>query len=254
MPLLLGCLLGLAQGMRHALEPDHVTAVSTLVAGQDTGKRIVSFAAVWSLGHALTLLVVGGALAVFHAEMPPAVGDVLELLVAGMLVLLGARAIARARRTTPRRGHANAHAHPHASARPRADGVARSPLLGVGIVHGLAGSGALAALAMASFPSVASGLLFIAVYGVGAGVGMALLAAVAVVPLARVARSPRASALLMVSAGAFSIALGVYWGWPIAKRFAAERSAVAAPTWPAPRSGAGANARAAAPANAQPNQ
>ncbi len=217
--ILLGCLLGLAQGVRHALEPDHVTAVSTLVAGQRTPRRIVSFAAIWGLGHALTLLIVGGALALFRAQMPAQVADAFELVVAVMLVGLGIRAIAKARACAKAgrmsRSHSHAHAHDDSGA------GARVQPLGVGIVHGLAGSGALAALASTSFASRGAGVLFIAIYGAGAAVGMALLAAAAVLPMARIAKSATASAVLMATAGLLSIALGAAWGWPVANRLAA---------------------------------
>ena len=207
MAIVIGCLFGVAQGMRHALEPDHVTAVSTLVAGQSTWRRILSFAAVWGLGHALTLVVVGGALALFHARMPTTVADVFELVVAVMLVALGARGLLRARDLRRHAGGAHpVHAHTHAT---------NAQPLGVGIVHGLAGSGALAAVAAATFPSRDAGVAFIGVYALGAALGMVLLAGAAVFPLAHFARSTRASVVLMAAAGLFSIALGVAWGWPI---------------------------------------
>jgi hypothetical protein len=219
----LGCLLGLAQGMRHALEPDHVTAVSTLVAGQRSPRRIVSFAAIWGLGHALTLLVVGGALALFRAQMPLAVADVFELVVAFMLVALGVRALARARRPEAAHTHGthdgSAHTHDHARAQP----------LGVGIVHGLAGSGALAALATASFASRSAGVLFIAVYGLGAAAGMALLAAAAVFPMARLVQTARARTVMLVAAGLFSVAFGAVWGWPVAARLVSAAGECRAP-------------------------
>lgn len=229
--LLLGCLLGLAQGVRHALEPDHVTAVTTLVAGQRTPGRIVSFAAVWGLGHALTLLVVGGALALFRAEMPAQLADVLELVVAFMLVALGIRAVMRARsqsRGILGRSQTHTHTKTRAHDEEHTSFGRRAQPLGVGIVHGLAGSGALAALATASFASRGAGLLFIAIYGAGAALGMALLAAAAVIPMARLARSAKASCAMMATAGLLSIAFGAAWGWPVATRLA-EGAAAASP-------------------------
>lgn len=229
--IVLGTLLGLAQGMRHALEPDHVTAVSTLVAGQRTPRRIVSFAAIWGLGHAVTLVVVGGALALFRAEMPAQLADAFELIVAFMLVGLGVRAIARARRHDGSLGHshshANSHTHSHAPSDPQQ--AQRAQPLGVGIVHGLAGSGALAALATASFGSRGAGVLFIAVYAMGAALGMALLAAAAVFPMARLVQTARARTVVLVAAGVFSIAFGAVWGWPVAARLAATAGAFRAP-------------------------
>src|SRR5206468_327461 len=156
----LGYALGLLHGMRHALEPDHVAAVSTLIAEQRTARSSVRFAVAWGAGHGLTLLVVGGLLFVFRREMPARVGDAFELAVALMLVALGARALVIAFRTGARgavathahgpRQHAHAQAGEHLHVRGWT--LARRPLL-VGLVHGLAGSGALAAMVMSELPT-----------------------------------------------------------------------------------------------------
>lgn len=206
---LLGAALGLAAGVRHAMEPDHLAAVSTVVAEQKSARRSMTFAAAWGVGHALMLLGVGGALLLVRREMPARLGDAFELAVAAMLVFLGLRAIVRARRQAPAAGHAHSqHAEPHehgirASLRP----------LGIGVVHGLAGSGALAALAIGQAPSFGAGLLFLGIYGAGATLGMSALAGVVGIPLARLARRPRVMSGLLALTGALSIALGVGWAW-----------------------------------------
>lgn len=203
---LLGWLLGLVNGMRHALEPDHVAAISTLVAEQKSAARAARFAVLWGLGHAAVLLVVGGGLVLARQGMPPRVEQGFELCVAAMLVLLGGRAIrkaiALAREAAHGHGPGHAHDHVHAS----------RPLL-IGVVHGLAGSGAITALVLAKLPDPVVGLAFIALYGLGATLGMAMLAGFAGLPLARLAqRSARAVPVLLGVAGAASLVLGVGWG------------------------------------------
>src|SRR5881396_1520300 len=85
--------LGSLLGMRHALEPDHLAAVSTFVSQERGGYKAAWMGACWGAGHTLTLVVVGAALVVLRAEMPPAAANAFELLVALMLVALGLRAI-----------------------------------------------------------------------------------------------------------------------------------------------------------------
>ena len=215
---LLGLLWGLAQGMRHALEPDHLAAVSTLVAERRTARSAASYAVAWGLGHALVLLAFGGALLVVQAHLPERVAAAFELVVAVMLVVLGVRALRRAIvhgggepvEHVHRHG-AHTHAGPADHVHVRGFTLARRPLV-VGCIHGLAGSGALAALVMPQMKSVALGLLYMTVYGGGAALGMAMLAGVAGVPLARIVRTRRGVPVLLGTTGALSLLLGIAWG------------------------------------------
>jgi len=237
------CLLGFANGMRHALEPDHLAAVSTLVAGERSAKASVRYAAAWGAGHAAMLVLAAGALALLRTELPELASDGLELVVAAVLIGLGVRGLAQARsarRSEHASDHASEHAGAHAALVPAAEASrlrpsvaasavephahSRLPFL-VGLVHGLAGSGALAALVAVDLTShVASpafALAFIAIYAVGAAVGMATLAGVLGWPLARLARAPRfVPALVGVSAAA-SLVVGIVWAAPILIRLAA---------------------------------
>jgi hypothetical protein len=197
----LGWFLGLASGVRHAFEPDHLAAVSTLVADRASARRTVTFATLWGLGHAAVLVLFGGVLLAVRASVPAAVERALELAVALMLVVLGLRAIRAA--VLRARGHAPQGGHAHTSL--------RTPLF-VGVVHGLAGTGALTALAVTTLPSWPMGVLFMTVYGAGATFGMALLAGALGLPLARLARSPRGALVLQAAAGVLSAGLGVGWG------------------------------------------
>src|SRR5258708_16953703 len=102
--------LGSLLGMRHALEPDHLTAVSTLVSDGHGTRRAALLGVCWGVGHTVTLILVGAALIVLRAEMPAFASDVFELGVALMLIGLGARAILIAARQGPS-GPVHVHAH-----------------------------------------------------------------------------------------------------------------------------------------------
>jgi high-affinity nickel-transport protein len=209
-------LLGLLQGLRHAFEPDHLAAVSTFAAERRSPRAGITLGLAWGLGHALTLLVAGGALLALRTRMPAHVEDACELVVAAMLVLLGARCIARALREGGKGAemhhHHGAGSHVHPTSAPHVHvsrfALAKRPLL-VGLVHGLAGSGALAALAVTRIASVPTGLAFIAVFAAGATLGMALLTGALGWPLARVARGKKGLTVLLTSAGIASTLVGV---------------------------------------------
>ncbi len=208
---LTACALGLAAGVRHAFEPDHLAAVSTLVTGARPGRAALRFAAAWGAGHGAVLLAVGGLLFALRAEMPSRVADGLELLVAFMLVVLGVRGIRRAR--------AEPLSHEPAIEPPApAASVTALPFL-VGTLHGLAGSGGLTAVVAAEQPSLARGLLTMGLYGIGAAVGMVALAGVATLPLRRQkATGARVLAVLGTLASGVSVVVGLAWGAPVLHR------------------------------------
>jgi hypothetical protein len=201
--LVTGLLLGLLLGMRHALEPDHLAAVSTLIAGRGNPRAGAVLGALWGIGHTLALFVVGCLLAALGARLPPGLADGFELLVAVMLTGLGGRAIARAVR-------GGAGGGPPAR---RGRWALGGQPLAVGVVHGLAGSGALTALAVASLPTVGTRLLYIGLFGIGSLAGMASLTGVAGWPLSRVDRNGVAFRWLSAVTGAISVCLGAGWGW-----------------------------------------
>jgi hypothetical protein len=220
-------LLGLLQGMRHALEPDHLVAVSTL-AGEARGPRSgLLLGACWGVGHTLALLLVGVMLALFRTTLPERLATGFELLVSLMLLGLGARALLRARALMqeagrelhPHRHVGRSHAHPgdhrHVHLGNRA--FALRPLA-VGIVHGLAGSGALTVWLLAGFPTHAQRLAFTLVFGGGAVLGMAVLSGLAGWPLATLLGSNRARGWTSALSGVLSVLLGVLWGWPLLEK------------------------------------
>jgi hypothetical protein len=217
--------LGSLLGMRHALEPDHLTAVSTLVTGERNGYRAAMLGAFWGLGHTLSLVIVGAVLVVLRAEMPARVSDLFELFVAVMLIGLGIRAIMAAVRQGPigpAREHHHGHlVHNHAGATPHVHigkwTLARRPLL-VGAVHGLAGSGALTALVLATLSSTTARITYMALFGLGSTLGMAALSGLLGWPLARMGANRTLVRTISLVVGCVSIGLGVSWGYPLTSR------------------------------------
>jgi hypothetical protein len=205
---LLGAALGAGLGARHALEPDHLAAISVLAAERPGTRRGALLGAAWGAGHSLTLMACGLGAAVVaggtsRLQIP---SDFFEAVVAVMLVALGARAVLRAARA-PAADVEHAHAVGHS---PRRPGALR-PLL-VGMVHGLAGSGALIALVTLRLSGAGARLAFISAFGAGSIVGMSVISGLAGWPLERAARHPAAARWLLGTTGAASALLGLAWG------------------------------------------
>lgn len=223
--LLTGSLLGGLLGVRHALEPDHIAAVSTLVSTAQSPRSTAVLGVWWGLGHSLALLGLGGSLAVLGRELPPQWATGFELGVSLLLLVLGARSL-RGAWQKPQVGPTHLHAHGELLHRHggvtehlhlRSWTMARRPLL-VGTVHGLAGSGSLTALVLANMPSAGMRIGYIVLFGLGSLLGMAALSGVAGLPLLRLGRHPQAQRALSVAVGVFSIGCGLYWGGPLLYR------------------------------------
>ena len=215
--LVASCGLGFLVGLRHAMEPDHLAAVSTLVADQPRPSRAAMLGAFWGMGHLLSLVLVGVLLLAFRVQLSSRWADGFELLVAAVLIGLGLRSFRSAfagRTAAPPHTHgAVVHAHgangEHVHVGPLT--LAARPLL-VGIAHGLAGSGAVTALALATMPGPGAAAAFVGVFALGSIGGMTLLSGMAGVPLERLARRPAAHAALLGAVGALSLVVGVCWG------------------------------------------
>jgi hypothetical protein len=195
---MLGILLGLLVGLRHAFEPDHMTAISTLVHESSGPRHGIKLGVLWGIGHTVSLLAVGIVLTLIGAAVPPKLGVAFELAVAVMLLVLGTRAIIT---------DSAPHAHPH---------VPRSglrPML-VGLVHGLAGSGALTALVFSQLPTSEARLGYIAVFGAGSVLGMGIASGVVGAGL-QLIHSQVVRRGIAIATGAVSIAVGLWWGIPL---------------------------------------
>lgn len=219
--------LGLLIGMQHALEADHVAAVSAIAARQSSARKIISHGAVWGIGHTLTLMIVAGGGLMLGLEFSDEMAGWLEAGVGVVLVLLGGHlliALIRERihfhlhRHNDDNVHFHAHSHagetkphdkiPHDHEHPK-----KLPFrtLFIGMIHGLAGSAALLVLTAQTVQSPLVGFGYVVLFGVGSVFGMAILSAVIAIPLTYTAR-----ALTWVNrgiqgvVGVWTLALGVY--------------------------------------------
>lgn len=184
-PILLGTLLGL----RHATDADHVVAVTTIVARERSLLRAAWIGAVWGVGHTLTLLLLGGAIIAFRLVIPARIGLGLEFGVALMLIALG-----------------------YSNIRRRGDEAAPTlsrPLL-IGVVHGLAGSAAVALLVLATIREPWAAAAYLLMFGLGTVVGMMIVTAMLALPALYAGNRVRKLRVsIQVAAGALSIVVGV---------------------------------------------
>lgn len=212
--------LGFFLGMRHATDTDHVVAVTTIVSRERSLRGAVFIGALWGLGHSVTILIVGGAIIVFGWVVPPHIGLSMEMSVAVMLIVLGAMNLSGAMQRIDEAAHANLHEHGNQAARPSL-GFGRGVLartlrpLVVGVVHGLAGSAAVALLVLATIREPSWALLYLAVFGAGTVAGMVALTLAMATPLAVVSRRFNAERALARITGIASIAFGLFMAYQI---------------------------------------
>lgn len=238
--------IGFLLGLRHATEADHLAAVATLATRHGTLPEALRQGLAWGVGHTLTLLLIGSFVLVLEQALPPHFEQMLELAVCLMLIVLGADVL---RRTFVERPHFHAHRHAPGEPAHLHEHSHRQPLAGdgsvsfaamqfrplaarphealphihrhppmvplrallVGMMHGMAGSAALIALSLGAAESLAAGLLYILLFGVGAMLGMAVLSTLIAVPLRLSAGSMlRLHRLLTIAIGLLSIGLGAF--------------------------------------------
>jgi high-affinity nickel-transport protein len=244
--------MGFVLGMRHATDPDHVVAVSTIVTRQPSTRAALFIGSMWGVGHTLTIIAVGGALVFFAFVIPPRLGLTLEMGVALMLIVLGmwnltgfleqVRSVRQTGRAgaSPMRAHFHSHGtfvHRHdeyaGSEHEHYDGRARMvewldwrlrglgayqvirPLI-VGIVHGLAGSAAVALLVLALIKNPWWAMAYLVVFGMGTIAGMMVITAAMGAVLAYASsRSYRVEGLRFAS-GFLSVGFGLFLVYQIA--------------------------------------
>ncbi|MEK6279351.1 MAG: urease accessory protein UreH [Acidobacteriota bacterium] len=223
--------LGLIFGLKHAMEVDHVVAVSTIVSQHRSVLRATLVGGLWGAGHTLSLVLVGLLVLVFRVAIPATVASWLEFGVALMIIALGVLAVCRVFRRRPdvhlhehnHDGQLHVHIHFHedgtehgrpvSNPSPHSHSISRigfKPFL-VGAMHGLAGSAALTLLVLTQIQSIWLGLLYLLLFGIGSTIGMLLMSGLIGLPFALSAR--RLTGInygLQTAAGVVSIAFG---GW-----------------------------------------
>ena len=236
-------LLGFFLGMRHATDPDHVVAVTTIVSRERTMLYATLIGALWGLGHTITILLVGSAIILFKLTIPPRIGLSLELSVGIMLILLGVLNLTGLSRraiewiTARQFGH-GAHTHFNAGRfmmhthddEAEALFVKQESILGeapqwwnrlgrfhimrpliVGIVHGLAGSAAVALLVLTAITRPLWAVGYLLVFGLGTIAGMMLITAAIAVPFTYTLKHfARLNEGLAVASGVLSLSFGLF--------------------------------------------
>jgi high-affinity nickel permease len=221
-------LLGFFLGMRHATDPDHIIAVTTVVSRQSTIRNAMLIGAAWGVGHTVTIFLVGGAIILFDLAIPPRLGLALELAVAVMLILLGILTLTGVMRWVQeryrfhRRLHGDGlgrHGH-HEDQTPQPWLDQRLVRLGryrvirplaVGVVHGLAGSAAVVLLVLGTIPNPMWATAYLLLFGIGTIAGMVLITAAIGVPFAyTAAHLVRFNWYLGVVSGVLSLGFGLF--------------------------------------------
>jgi hypothetical protein len=216
--------LGLLVGMQHALEADHVAAVSSIAARQSRVGDIVRHGLTWGLGHTLTLFLFASFAILLGRAIPSRLSSGLETAVGIMLIGLGAHVLWRLWRDRVHfhrhshgdgTDHIHVHSHtgeslPHARSKHVHEHGFRWRTLIVGLMHGMAGSAALLVLAVSEAGDPLLGMLYILVFGIGSMLGMGALSGAIAVPLALSARFLTwANRGLQAAVGTVTVAIGV---------------------------------------------
>jgi high-affinity nickel-transport protein len=239
--------LGLFLGMRHATDADHVVAIATIVSRQPSLRGSALIGAAWGVGHTLTILAVGSAMILFGLVIPPRMGLAMEFAVGVMLIVLGIltlTGVGNVLRAAAGHSHTHDHGHPHRHAHAHGDYVHRhthagdaahghaedaTPLarldarfrdvwlyqlarpLVVGLVHGLAGSAAVALLVLTVVHDPVWAVTYLLLFGLGTVAGMMLITVALSVPFALTSgRLPRFNFQMRTASGLISFGFGLF--------------------------------------------
>jgi hypothetical protein len=214
---------GFVLGLKHAVEVDHLAAVSTIVSERKSVLSSMLVGGLWGIGHTISLALAGIAVIWLHLEISERTALALEFAVGVMLVVLGINALRKLRSG----GHLHLHVHQHGGrehihphihdGNPETDSqthhgfrLGKRPLL-VGMLHGMAGSAALMLLVLSTISKPLVGLFYIVVFGIGSIGGMMIMSALVGLPLYLTAtRFARAHLMMRGLAGLFSLTFGLF--------------------------------------------
>jgi High-affinity nickel-transport protein len=244
--------IGFFLGMRHATDPDHVIAVSTIVSRERALSKAALIGALWGLGHTITIVLVGAAIILFNVVIPPRIGLTMEFAVGLMLILLGILNLSGVSKWLSEKfspahphvtgehahlhehdSHLHYHWHSHSPAQehhgdslpaPKWPGNPFSHLglfhslrpLFIGVVHGLAGSAAVALLVLSTIHDPRWGVLYLLIFGVGTIAGMMLITGALALPFSYAGtRFAWLNRGLIVGSGLVSFCFGLYISYHI---------------------------------------
>lgn len=222
---------GFLLGVKHAVEADHVAAVSTIASEHPSFLGSSFVGALWGIGHTISLLVAGALIVLLHIEITGRISLALEFVVGLMLIVLGVNGLRRLWAGGHLHVHVHehggrVHAHPHIHGA-KSESATRShhglklqgrPIM-IGMIHGLAGSGALMLLVLSTIRQPLVALIYVLIFGLGSTGGMMMMSALIGLPAKLTShRFTRANAILRGVAAVFSVGLGLFITYEIVAR------------------------------------
>jgi len=217
--------LGFVLGLKHALDADHLVAVSTIVGREKSVWKSSLVGAVWGMGHTASLFVAAVAVILLRLTISPRAAATMEFGVGLMLIGLGfdlVRRVVRGEIAVHSHAHAggNAHLHMHAFGEAGRDtehaGVGRRPFF-IGLVHGLAGSAALMLFVLTTITSPWLGVVYVLIFGGGTIGGMLVMSTILGLPFALANRVfEGVVGKIQFAAGLGSLGFGVFYAWHVA--------------------------------------
>jgi len=206
--------LGFLLGLEHAFEPDHVVAVSSLVAKHTNLKKTTMLGTLWGLGHTTTLFLVGIIVLTLKLSIPETIANSLEFIVGLVIILLGIFVI---KDVIGNKKHIHTHTHenkPHIHLHSHKNTGSHAHYhksFSVGLMHGMAGSAALMLLVLSTMDSIILGILYIIIFGIGSIVGMAIVGGLISLPFIYTSKkSTSINKWIQYATGIFSIGFGLF--------------------------------------------
>ncbi|MDC2864065.1 HoxN/HupN/NixA family nickel/cobalt transporter [Bacillus sp. BP-3] len=216
--------LGFVLGIKHAIEPDHVIAVSTIASQSKKLSRSTLAGVFWGIGHTATLFIIGIILIFMKGEIPEKWAMSLEFLVGIMLVYLGVTTVFSLKNIHVHQHehdgeeHKHIHSHIHSGKHEHQHqhkNVSYLKSMFIGLVHGLAGSGAMVLLTMSTVKSVWEAAIYILIFGVGTVIGMLFFTTIIGIPFVFSAQKISLNKTLTQITGSISIIFGIYYMYNI---------------------------------------
>lgn len=213
--------LGFVLGIKHAIEPDHVIAVSTIASQSKQLFRSTLAGVFWGIGHTATLFVFGVVLIIMKGEIPQKWAMSLEFIVGIMLVYLGIKTVLSFKNIHLHRHkhdeeeqHKHLHSHVHIGDHDHKHKHNKFSYLNsmlIGLVHGLAGSGAMVLLTMSTVSGIWDAAIYILIFGAGTVIGMLFFTTIIGIPFVLSSKKISLNRTLTQLTGLISIVFGIYY-------------------------------------------
>lgn len=194
-----GYLVTIYAGLEHAFEADHLLAVNNLVTNRDKISHSMKDGMFWGIGHTATIFLVGVFMIALKYNVPEHIFSYFEALVGLVLISLGVWRLLKLKNNNSVEVEEKPHSHHHKMA------------FGVGMIHGLAGSGALVVLVLSQMKTITEGLLYILIFGIGSIIGMFLASGLFSIPFSKkIMKSGSFQIVLVLISSLLCIVYGAY--------------------------------------------